>query len=377
MSLKIICSGYLVRYPLGGLSWHHLQYLIGFQKMGHDVFFFENYGWADSCYDPQKNIMTSDPEYGINYIYNLLKLYGLENSWSYLAEDGSAYGISREHLTQLCNECDVYFNLSNINWIPELEYCKRRVLVDTDPIFTQIEEFGMGGAFSRYHKLFTYGENVHKAGCRMPTGGEKWLPTRQPVVTDSWRVEEGNEKNPFTTVMNWSTFGDKEYKGKIYGQKDREFKPFFSLPLETGEKMGMAVNAPADVRRRLRKGGWQLKNPRKVTRDPWTYQNYLVNSRAEFCVAKHAYVTTQSGWFSDRSAAYLASGRPVIIQDTGFSRFLPCGSGLLSFRKPSEVFEAIKKVNENYRTHCNAARALVEEYFHSTKVLSELLEKSF
>ncbi len=376
MSLKILCSGHLVRYPLGGHSWHHLQYLVGLQRMGHDVYFFEDYGWSDSCYDPQQNVMTSNPEYGVNYTNNLLKRYGLENNWCYLAEDGSSYGMSREQLAQLCHECHVYFNLSNINWIPELEYCQRRILVDTDPVFTQIGVFGMGGAFSRYHKLFTYGENVHKAGCEMPTGGERWLPTRQPVVIDLWRLEAGNQNNPFTTVMNWSNFGDKEYKGKTYGQKDREFEPFFSLPLEAGQPMEIAVNAPADKRKRLSEGGWKLQDPREITRDPLTYQNYLVNSRAEFCVAKHAYVSTQSGWFSDRSAAYLASGRPVIIQDTGFGDFLPCGEGLLSFRQPSEAFEAISNVTENYSVHCNAARAIAEEYFHSTKILSNLLEKS-
>jgi len=157
MALRILCSGYLVRYPLGGLSWHHLQYLVGFHRLGYKVTFFEHYGWPDSCYDPARNMMTADPSYGIAYLKELLRRYGLDNDWCYLAEDGSAYGLPRGRLAQLCRESDIYFNLSNINWIPELEDCRRRVLVDTDPVFTQIGAHGLGGPYSRYDLLFTYG----------------------------------------------------------------------------------------------------------------------------------------------------------------------------------------------------------------------------
>jgi hypothetical protein len=376
MGLKILCSGHLVRYPLGGHSWHHLQYLVGLRRMGHDVTFFEHYGWPDSCYDPARNDMTSDPAYGIEYVRKLLARHGLESKWCYLAEDGAAHGITREELAQACRECDVYFNLSNINWIPELELCRRRVLVDTDPVFTQIGGFGLGGPFARYHTRFTYGENVHRPGCAMPDGGVRWQPTRQPVVPDLWPVTPGELGSPFTTVMNWSNFGERTWKGQVYGQKDREFTPFFSFPHETGELMEVAVSAPGAVKTRLEEGGWRLADPRAVTCDPATYQQYLRGSRAEFCVAKHGYVSTWSGWFSDRSSAYLASGRPVVVQDTGFSDFLPCGRGLLAYRTPQEAVAAIRQVNSDYEAHCGAARALVEEYFSADRVLTELLEAS-
>jgi hypothetical protein len=136
MSLKIICSGHLIRHPVGGHSWHHLQYLIGFMRLGHEVTFFEDYGWPNSCYDPSTSEMTADPSYGVEYMSRLFRSFGLEDRWCYLAEDGTARGISRAQLTDACRESDVYFNLSNINWIPELELCRRRVLVDTDPVFT-------------------------------------------------------------------------------------------------------------------------------------------------------------------------------------------------------------------------------------------------
>jgi hypothetical protein len=345
-------------------------------RLGHEVTFFEDYGWNNSCYDPARNRMTADPGYGISYLRVMLRPYGLDDQWCYLAEDGLAHGMPREQLVQLISECDVYFNLSNINWIPELDRCRRRVLVDTDPVFTQIGAFGMGVPSSRYHKLFTYGENVHRAGCSMPAGGARWLPTRQPVVLDLWPEREADPSKPFTTVMNWSNFGEKRHEGRVYGHKDREFKPFFALPRDVDEPMEMAVNASEDVRAQLKEGGWRLADPRKVSRDPWTFQHYLESSRAEFCVAKHAYVSTRCGWFSDRSSAYLALGRPAVLQDTGFSDFLPCGEGLLAYRTPEQAIKNIKTLGDNYERHCRSARKVVEEYFDAGAVLSNLLEQS-
>jgi hypothetical protein len=375
MGLKIVCSGLLVRYPLGGFSWHHLQYLVGLQNLGHDVIYFEDYGWRNSCYDPMRDLRTADPSYGIAHLLGLLRPRGLDDQWCFLAEDGTAHGMPRERLAQLCRECDVYLNLSGINWIPELERCQCRVLVDTDPVFTQIGGHGLSGPFSRYHALFTYGENVHRPNCDMPTGGARWLSTRQPVVLDMWPTKMGDRCAPLTTVMNWSAYGDRTHQGRVYGQKDREFEPFFSLPRETGEDMEIAINAPAAARERLADGGWRLTDPLKVAQDPWSYQHYLTCSRAEFSVAKHGYVSTRSGWFSERSAAYLASGRPVVIQDTGFSDFLPSGIGLLPYRTVDEAVAAIRNLNGNYDAHCAAARAVAEEFFDARQVLTDLLHR--
>lgn len=374
--LKILCSGYLIRYPVGGHTWHHLQYLIGFQRLGHEVIFFEDYGWPNSCYDPVRGEMTGDPRYGISYLLDLLRQYGLENSWCFLAEDGTAYGMSRRRLAQLCEECDVYVNLSNINWIPELEQCQRRVLVDTDPVFTQIGAHGLGGPFSNYNKLFTYGENVHQPGCDMPTGGAFWLPTRQPVVLDLWPVVAANRFAPFTTVMKWSSFRDLEHDGRIYGGKDREFAVYFTLPRDIGEVMEITLSASPVVQQNLLDAGWQLANPQEVTRDPWSYQSYLQSSRAEFSVAKHGYVTTRCGWFSDRSTAYLASGRPVVVQETGFSNWLETGVGIVPFHTYRDAISGIESINSRYEEHCLAARSIAEEYFDARKVLGHLIDRA-
>jgi hypothetical protein len=376
MGLNILCSGHLVRYPLGGHSWHHLQYLVGFRRLGHSVTFVEHYGWPDSCYDPVRSEMTADPSYGVAYLRMLLEPHELQRDWCFLAEDGRAHGLSREELGERCREADVYFNLSNINRIPETDHCRRRVLVDTDPVFTQIGAFGMGGPFSSYERLFTYGENIQRPGCSMPDGDARWLPTRQPVVLDLWPVTSGPAAGPFTTVMNWSNFGDRTWQGRVFGQKDREFEPFFDLPNRTQETMEIAVGAPGGVRRRLETGGWRIADPREISLDPSTYQDYLRASAAEFCVAKHAYVSTNSGWFSDRTSAYLASGRPAVVQDTGFRRHLPCGEGLLAYRTPEEAEQALRAVREDYESHCAAARKVVEEHFDARKVLTALLEAS-
>jgi hypothetical protein len=363
---------------MGGFSWHHLQYLIGLSRLGHEVTFLEDYGLSDSCYDPVRNIMTADPSYGIAYLLRLLQPYGLDQNWCYLSEDGTSYGMSREHLTQLCRECDLYLNLSNVNWIPELEGCRRRILIDTDPVFTQIGAHGMCHRFEQHHLLFTFGENVHQPGCDMPTGGVCWQRTRQPVVLDLWPVEPGDRSAPFTTVASWSPFGDHIHEGRVYGMKNRELERFFSLPQISGEPMEMALagTKPQQVQRRLLEGGWQILDGWGVTRDPWMYQNYLRASRAEFSVAKHGYVVSRCGWFSERSACYLASSRPVVVQNTGFSDWLEVGVGVIPFSTPEEALHGIQDINNRYELHCRVARDIAEEYFDARKVLSSLIERA-
>jgi hypothetical protein len=375
VGLKIICSGFLIRYPAGGFTWHHLQYLIGLSRLGHDVSYLEDYGWTNSCYDSDRNIMTADPTNGIAYFNRFCEAYDIRVSWCYLAEDGTAYGMSRQELKELCRRSDLYLDLSNVNWIPELAECRRRVLVDTDPVFTQIDGHGLGG-FDRYQVLFTFGENVHQRGCDMPTAGVRWLPTRQPVVLDLWPVRPGDLSKPFTTVGNWSALRARVYEGKVYGMKDREFTPFFSLPKTIGESMEMALNAPDDVKQRLAEGGWHVVDGRMVAFDPATYQKYLRNSRGEFTVAKHGYVVTRCGWFSERTACYLASGRPVIAQDTGFSQWLQSEFGVIAFKTPEQAIDGIREVNRRYELHCAEARRVAEMYFDARTVLSLLVEQA-
>jgi hypothetical protein len=283
--------------------------------------------------------------------------------------------MTRLELTDRIAESDLYLNLSNMNWIPELQLCRRRALIDTDPVFTQIGAHGIGGPFSTYHVLFTYGENVSQPGCVMPTAGVRWVPTRQPVVLDLWEASPGDPSKPFTTITNWSSIGECRHEGKLYGQKDREFIAYFSFPRWTGLPMEIAGGGiPPEVHAQMSAGGWTLTQAGEATRSPAAYRDYIRCSRAEFSVAKHGYVVSQCGWFSDRSTAYLAMGRPVVLQDTGFSRFIQSGRGVVPFRTPDEALAGVNHVVSNYDEHCREARALVEEHFSAPRVLQRLLE---
>lgn len=376
MKLKILISGHLVRHPVGGHTWHHLQYLAGLIRLGHDVAFLEHWGWSNSCYDASRDEITADPSFGLGYFRAALDRCGISPKWCFVPETGSPIGMSLRELSEWCRTCDVYLNLSNMNWMEEVESCRLRVLVDTDPVFTQIGAHGVADPVRGHHVLFSYGENIGRNGCTVPTGGASWLPTRQPVVMELWPVFPGNAKAPWTSIMNWSAYGDHHHDGRIYGQKDREFEPYFDLPRRSGLPMELAVSAPAQVKRRLVDGGWKIVSPQEAAGDPQAYQAYLRGSRGEWCVAKHAYVSTRSGWFSDRSAGYLASGRPVVLQDTGFSDFLPCGKGLLTYSSPEGAMDELAAVRADYSAHCRAAREIAEAHFDSDRVLTELLERA-
>ena len=229
MGLKILCAGYLVRYPLGGLSWHHLQYLAGFDRLGHEVMFIEHFGWPQSCYNPDQKEAGSDPSYGIRYIRDLFARCGLRIKWSYFAEDGSVFGASKEEVEDFCTDCDLYINLSSVNSIAQSESCRKRVLVDTDPVFMQIGAHGFG--FEGYDVRFSYGELVHQNGCSMPTANLRWIPTRQPVVLDLWTFTAGDPAAPYSTVISWAPYSEKKYITAVFMGRGSKSSSLTSLSL--------------------------------------------------------------------------------------------------------------------------------------------------
>jgi hypothetical protein len=373
--VKILCSGHLVRHPVGGHSWHHLQYLVGFQRLGHEVTFFEDFGWPSSCYDPSRRMMTSDPSYGLAYTRQLMCRYGLDDRWCYLGEDGTAYGLARDHLAQLCAECDLYVNLSNVNWIPELDQCRRRILIDTDPVLTQLGAQGLGKPFGWYDALFTYGENIGTPRSAAPTGGFVWHPTRQPVLMDVWG-DAGPSGAAYTTVGKWS--GPErtvEYRGQTYTwDKRREWLRFLELPALTGALFEMAMNVGEPNEVDLLAGhGWRLVDPVPVSVDPWRYRAYVRGSRGEFTVAKDMNVRLRSAWLGDRSPCYLAAGRPVVMQSTGFGDVLPLGPGLHAVQTLAEAVAAIRTIEADYARASAHAAEVAREYFGADVVLNALL----
>ncbi len=257
---------------------------------------------------------------------------------------------------------------------------RRRVYVDTDPVFTQVK---LARGQDDFRKLvdahdvhFTYGERDSDA---VPATGHRWLKTRAPVVLSEWRTAQPF-RDVFTTVMNWSSYNSVEYRGVRYGQKDEEFRAYLDLPslvaptvLEVAMGSGKIESTPRAL---LEQKGWKLVEPNQVCPDLDSFRTYTESSKAEWGVAKNGYVRGQSGWFSERTARYLAAGRPVVVQDTGFSDVLPVGEGILPFRTLEESVRGIREVERNYDRHSRAARAIAEEYFDSDKVLARLLDEA-
>lgn len=379
--LRIIVLGYLVRGPVGGFASYHLQYVMGLAQLGHDVFFVEIGDEYPSCYDPSRDVTDHDPTYGLQFAATVFDRAGLRNQWAYFDRHRSTWhGPCAGRIKEIGSTADLMLNVGCINSIhPCLAEIPVRALLDLDPVFTQIKH--LTDPTSRAHALrhtafFTIGENVGHRHCTIPDDGLPWQPTRQPVVLDAWPLTPGPARGKFTTVMLWESYPAREYEGVRYGVKADSFGPYLDLPNRIGQNFQLAVGGPAVPVDLLRSNGWDPMNPLGVTKDPWSYQRYIQQSKAEFSVAKQAYVATRSGWFSDRSIAYLASGRPVLVQETGFSDWIESGTGILPFASPEEALGGIEEVDRQYDLHCRAARAIAEEYFDSRKVLPSLIGRA-
>ena len=255
----------------------------------------------------------------------------------------------------------------------------RRAFIDTDPLFTQVRHLTdrarMRNALN-HTVFFTFGENVSREDCSIPDDGLPWIPTRQPIVMDAWPVRPGKPDGNFTTVMHWDSYPPVSYKAKTYGMKSASFTEYFDLPRATGERMELVVAGAAVPRDHLLDHGWQLTASHDVVSGPFSYQRFVSGSKAEFSVAKHGYVCSRTGWFSERSAAYLASGRPVVTHNTGFTDWLQADGGVLPFDSCESATDAIRRVSGDYARHCRLAREVAAEYFDSGRVLKALLENA-
>jgi hypothetical protein len=379
--LRVLVLGYVVRGPLGGLAWHHLHYVLGLAALGHDVHFLEDSDDYPSCYDPVDNVTGADPGYGLRFAERAFGRLGLGDRWAYHDAHGTGWhGPCADRVAEICARADCLLNLSGVNPVrPWLEQVPHRAFVDTDPAFTQVRHLTdeSSRALAEWHTaFFSFGANVGKPGCGVPDDGLPWQPTRQPVVPAAWPVTPGPADGRFTSVMQWESYPALEYGGTRYGQKSESFMEYADLPRRCDAQFELALGSPGAPRDELEGRGWSLRDPRPPTRDPWTYQRFIRRSKAELGVAKHGYVVSRSGWFSERSAAYLASGRPVLVQDTGFSDWLPTGSGVVCFDTLDEAIGGVAEIGAHYEDHCRAARALAEEEFGYRYVLPPLLEQT-
>ena len=377
--LSVVVLGYVVRGPLGGLTWHHLQYVLGLAALGCTVHFLEDSDDYPACYDPSRDLTDSDPTYGLAYAADVFTRVGMGACWAYHeAHPSTGHGPCADSALKICRDADLLLNVSGVNPLrPWLAAIPNRVLVDTDPVFTQCRHLKDPAAMANargHTAFFTFGENYGKAGCSIPNDGLPWLPTRQPVVLDAWPVSPLASGGRYTTVMQWDSYKSCEHAGVRYGMKSDSFAAFATLPSRVALPLELALGGPTAPRDELESRGWLLRNPLDVTRDPWVYQSYMRDSRAEFSVAKHGYVASRSGWFSERSAGYLASGRPVITQQTGFSDWLSADAGVVPFVDLDDAVAAIADVEARYRLHAEAARDIAATWFDSADVLQRLID---
>lgn len=378
--LRVLVLGYIVRFPLGGMTWHYLQYVLGLMDLGHEVYFLEDSDdFEICCYNPVTFVNSPDPTYGISYAKSLFDRVGVGNHWAYFdAHTDTWIGPSADCIKEIVSTADLLINVSGSNILrPWLISVPIRVLVDTDPAFEQVRQVSVPArrelALQHTH-FFTFGHGVSENTALVPDDGLPWNFTRQPIVMSCWSVVAPPPEAKFTTVMQWDSYLSRSYGGQRYGMKSESFSEFDDLPGTVGNLLELAITGPNTPREKLQSSGWSVVDAQDVTLDPWIYQRYISGSKGEFSIAKHGYVVGRTGWFSERSACYLASGRPVLAQNTGFDKWLPTGAGLLSFKTFEEAVCGFYELQENYNRHSSAARELAIEYFDSKKVLNEMLD---
>jgi hypothetical protein len=372
-----VVTGLIAQYPLGGVSWDYVQYPLGLARLGHDVYYLEDTGqWP---YDPRADAVATGCDYNVAYLAGVMERFGLRDRWAYrFAGADTWFGLPDRERSQVLATADVILDVSATLRRPQdLERRGVLALIDSDPVFTQLKllrgQDDFRAIVDAHDVHFSFGEVVERA---LPSTGHRWLPTRQPIVLDEW-IHDLPDRGRYTTVMNWSSYNDVEFEGRRYGQKDLELQRFLDLPahspvpLEIAMASGKNARAPKDL---LRHRGWRIVDPASVCADVDGYRDYVQRSRGEWSVAKHGYVAGRAGWFSCRSACYLAAGRPAVVQDTGFSEVLPSGEGVLTFDDPDGAAAALAEVEADYDRHAEAAAAFARQHFDSAVVLARLLE---
>jgi hypothetical protein len=367
-----VVSGALGNKPgQSGEAWVKLSWIRGLQRLGIDVWFVEQL--AES--------MEGD-ERAAAWFRAVTERFDLAERAALLERGESIVGPSVEDLAALAAEATLVNISGHLTFAPLFESFRRRVLVDIDPGFTQFwHAQGLEGANVEGHDAyFTIGERIGHDDCPIPTGGIDWRPVRQPVVLEDWPVIAGDAADGFTTIATWrGPFGPVEVGGRTYGLKVHEFRKFIELPQRSAHKFEIALDIhPGDERdlAALRERGWLIADPGQVASDPDALRAYVQGSGAEFSAAQGMYVDTACGWFSDRSVRYLASGKPVLVQDTGFGHTLPVGEGLLAFRTMEEAVARADEIADRYSEHCAAARKLAEKHFESGRVLGPFCEQA-
>ncbi|HXG16241.1 MAG TPA: hypothetical protein VNK50_08345 [Calidithermus sp.] len=380
--LTLVVLGTMGGCPWGGHTWSFLNWLRGFQRLGHDVWYVEDQlAWP---YDPERETVTDDCRYALRHLAECLGRIGLADRWAFRlrSRPDACWGLSSAALDALYRSCDALLNVTGATELRDEHLAAPlRVYLETDPVTAELRlaagDERTRRALGAHHVLVTYGENYGSPDCGVPLDGLAFRTTRQPIDLDLWPMVFTPQAPCFTTIGNYRQEGnDVEYRGQVFRwSKHWEWEKILDLPRRTGQRFELALNVdrPED-RQRLERYGWRVVSPLRFSLDVFgAYRTYIQQSRAELTVAKDQNVRLRSGWFSERDACYLASGKPVVAQDTGFSNILPTGDGLWAFRTVDEAAAAVEAVNADYERQAKAARALAEEYFEAGRVAAALL----
>ncbi len=379
---KIVISGSLAQRPAaGGHSWVFLQYLLGFQRLGWKVLFLDRLE-PEMCRNEAGGACGFEESFNLRYLRDVMACVGLSDSWAVAFDGGRQWlGQSRDRVFDFVGNSALLIDVMGFLKDSEIAaVAPRRMFLDIDPGVPQMwRALGLADMLSGYDDYVTIGENIGGPGCSLPTCGLKWITMRQPVVLEHWPAIAPDESGAITSVGSWrGPFAPIEFEGRTYGLRVHEFRKFAELPRRVARRCEFALNIhPSETRdvALLEAGGWSLVDPRAVASEPADYQSFIRHSWAEFMVAKNMYVESQCGWFSDRSICYLASGKPVLAQDTGIRDRYPVGAGLLVFSDLEEAVAGIEQLEQDYARHAAAARRIAEECFDSDHVLGELLAK--
>jgi hypothetical protein len=406
--LRIVVTGLIAQHPsLGGVAWDYAQYAAGLHRLGHDVYYLEDSGEWPYTLDggPSGNDwIAHDCTPNVRHLASVMERFGLADRWAYrFPIKPRWFGMSHAKRLDILRSADLLINVSGSLKRPsDYRSVRRLAYIDSDPVFTQIK-IALPRGYLKFQKrvsahdvYFSFGEQSSKAVAATPY---MWQPTRQPILLSDWS-RSGEPRPAYTTIMNWASYRPVRYRGQCYGQKDVEFRRFVGLPAqvpdvsfevalsstshtvwETGDGPDRSGSTGPDCRPRcvpaadlMTIAGWDVVDAGATCSDLDCYRSYIQRSRAEWSVAKNGYVKGRSGWFSCRSACYLAAGRPVVVQDTGFSRVIPTGTGVLAFNTLEEATAAVTEVEAHYDRHAKAAREIAATYFDSDKVLMDLVE---
>jgi hypothetical protein len=381
----LLVSGMVAADPYqGGATWAVLQYLLGFRQLGYDVFFVEPIAAAKLRVRPSlagASGSALDKSANAAYFRKVTRTFGLTGRAALLlAGTRETVGLPYDELRAAARRAVALVNLSGLLTDPELARpAPVRVYLDLDPAFTQLwQAQGVDMRFDGHTHFATVGLSLGRADCPVPDCGRDWLPTRPPVVLERWPAGGAVVHDALTTVGHWRSYGSVRWNGLCLGQKAHSLRRFIALPKRTDERLrpALAVDpGETDDLVALAAHGWRLTDPARVARTPAAYRRFVRGSRAELGVAKSGYADARCGWFSDRSACYLAAGRPVLAQETGWSDHLPAGEGLLSFTTEDELVDGVEELRRDYGRHARAARRLAEEWFDSDRVLPDLLRR--